>query len=514
MENRVNYFERQFLRSQDFRDEQAYHIAMRRRHNVAHHSWGIVRGLELIANDEGLFIQPGLAIDGYGRELLLAERRRLVPTVFEDVGGDLVDVYLTYGRVESDPPPAGYVECDPDGGGANFYRSQERVNVRLLRADPEADPRCPREVAPGDRAFNPARRPPDSPLVGWPVFLGQLARDAERRVGALAANRPYAGLVGEVIHTPARRARLVVGQALADVAPEDGRRFAVHLRAQDDDPCGVVAPDEAQLEIVTSRPRDAQNKPLDWETKVDVRGATTVHGSVAIAGGSLAINAETPPPNYARPWQIYRVTRPEGEGAESKGTIHEMRVELPVKQAGQIAQLVIGAWSAEEKRFMPCLTVTNACTVIVHGKLIAADFLKRVEGKRGGETTTAYLHSAGLTPAAQSQLMGMLGSGIFAAKMRDIVPSRDTMSVVSDAQSGRIAGRLIAPDAIGATAVDLVSSSIETLVNVLQQTDADEMKRLLKDSFAGNPELAEQVRAVSKLITNTLPRARRAGGNN
>ena len=312
------------------------------------------------------------------------------------------------------------------------------------------------------------------------------------------------GLVGEVIHTPARRARLVVGQALADVAPQDGRRFAVHLRATDDDPCGVVATgvastDEAQLEIVTRHAGEA------WTTKVDVRGATTVHGSVAIAGGALEIKDETPPPNFARPWQVYRVTRP---ADDDKGTIHEMRVELPARQEEEIAQLVIGAWSAEEKRFRPCLTVTNACTVIVHGKLIAADFLTRVEGAPDTDsdaTAPAYLHSAGLTPEARSQLMGMLGSGIVGAKLRDIVPSRDTIPIITRQVAAR-------RNAAAATPAHSTLESLETLTDVLARTSEEEMKSLLGRIFTDKPELAERVRAVRNLITDKLPRAPQAGG--
>ena len=52
---RVNYFDRQFLRTQDFVDEQAYHIAMRRRHNIAQHRWGIVAGLQLVLDEQNLF---------------------------------------------------------------------------------------------------------------------------------------------------------------------------------------------------------------------------------------------------------------------------------------------------------------------------------------------------------------------------------------------------------------------------------------------------------------------------
>src|SRR5215207_6199504 len=70
--SRVRYTPRQFLGAQDFTDEQAYHLGMHRRHNIAHHTWGIVRGLELIVEDEdSLFVQPGFAVDGFGRELLL-----------------------------------------------------------------------------------------------------------------------------------------------------------------------------------------------------------------------------------------------------------------------------------------------------------------------------------------------------------------------------------------------------------------------------------------------------------
>lgn len=45
MVTRVHYREGQILRTADLRDEQAYRIQMRCRHNLAHHGWGIVQGL-------------------------------------------------------------------------------------------------------------------------------------------------------------------------------------------------------------------------------------------------------------------------------------------------------------------------------------------------------------------------------------------------------------------------------------------------------------------------------------
>ena len=73
---RLHYYERQFLGVRDFQDEQAYHNTKRRRHNLGHHTWGIVTGLDLIEQPvEGggdgvdVYLQPGMAIDGYGREI-------------------------------------------------------------------------------------------------------------------------------------------------------------------------------------------------------------------------------------------------------------------------------------------------------------------------------------------------------------------------------------------------------------------------------------------------------------
>jgi hypothetical protein len=49
---RVNYYDGQYLGPTDFTDEQAYHVAMRRRHHLAHHTWGLVRGLTLAVDPD------------------------------------------------------------------------------------------------------------------------------------------------------------------------------------------------------------------------------------------------------------------------------------------------------------------------------------------------------------------------------------------------------------------------------------------------------------------------------
>src|SRR5713101_5995591 len=102
---RVRYFDRQFLRVEDFADEQAYHVAMRRRHNIAHHSWGIVSGLTLLAQENSLYVQPGFAIDGYGREIILSQRQPLPVAEFDRQRSSVLDVWILYGRQETNPSP-------------------------------------------------------------------------------------------------------------------------------------------------------------------------------------------------------------------------------------------------------------------------------------------------------------------------------------------------------------------------------------------------------------------------
>ncbi|MBP8947360.1 MAG: hypothetical protein KBG73_00860 [Candidatus Promineofilum sp.] len=532
MENRVNYYERQFLRAQDFRDEQAYHIAMRRRHAIAQHSWGIARGLELLVEPEGgVFVQPGLAIDGYGRELLLPERRAISATVFDEIGSDRVNVYLYYGRVESTPPRPGYDECE----AGQFTRAQEQVNLRLVRADPEADPRCPREVPAGDLDFNPARRPPDSPLAGWPVFVGQLVRDAAGVASALTTGRPYVGLVGEAILTPSRRARVVIGDA-PPAAPND-RRFAVFLRAEDDDLCGVAPAPEAQLEITTTDAGADDSGLQRWATRIDLRGETTVYGNVAISAGALQVDDEATEPGAPQPWRVYRVTTPAMDGG---GDTQEMRIEMPEKPAnGPPSHVTVGAWSSQAKRFVPCLTVTNDCRVIVQGNLIAADFIEdpRLMAARadaaqtlmagGGpqfsavEPRQAFIYQSGLTPEARSAVSGMVMSGIAGAIYRPFALNREespreTPSSITDEMAERIAddvvmrlvakvtepvadeaapapGEAVVPTA-GVLAVPPPATAADLLLGLLALDEA-EWESAMNTIYQSHPGLADTARA-------------------
>jgi len=98
---RVHYFDHQFLRVEDFIAEQAYHLGMRRAHNRLLHSAGVAYGLELSAAGTAVKVSAGVALDGEGREVVLAADDQ-VPVPVE-LAGKIGYVILAYGERTIDP---------------------------------------------------------------------------------------------------------------------------------------------------------------------------------------------------------------------------------------------------------------------------------------------------------------------------------------------------------------------------------------------------------------------------
>ncbi|MEF8701280.1 MAG: hypothetical protein V5B33_18605 [Candidatus Accumulibacter sp. UW20] len=86
---RLNYFTGQFLREEDFNDEQGYHLTMRRTHNRRAHTPGIVDGLTVLAATNQVMVSAGLAIDPSGREIIL-DAAMAVPVAAGDVDAFVV----------------------------------------------------------------------------------------------------------------------------------------------------------------------------------------------------------------------------------------------------------------------------------------------------------------------------------------------------------------------------------------------------------------------------------------
>jgi hypothetical protein len=378
---RVHYFDRQFLRTRDFDDEQRYHIDLRRRHNIGHHRWGIVHGLDIVDDGEGrIFVEPGFAVDGYGREQILATARQLDLTRFNEVDTDSLTVWLVWRQSGSQTAPPGSVRCAGDDADEAFYRWSEIPEIRLDPTDPDADPRRPAAVPEADLEFGPSRGAP-RPEAPWPVQLGVVTRTALGPPPTFSidtSGRPYAGLVGESVRAVSSGARIHLG---VGEGTSRERRFAVYVPA---------AAAHAALEI-------------DEGGRIDLRGQTTVRGELLIEGGAARF-ALGKARSRKSPWWIHRVRY-----SEQGQPVEALRIEMDAG-TGVRNEVVVGAWSGGE--FKPCLTVDDRCVVTVHGNLVVSGTMN-VGGQPVMPAPPSVLPSpAGavstLTPEAAAALLGAL----------------------------------------------------------------------------------------------------------
>lgn len=381
---RVNYFPQQFLRSKDFVAEQSFHLAAHRRHNIGQHTWGIAVGLQLTKDDEGrLYVEAGAAVDGFGRDIVLAQRQQIGTEVFAERDSDVLDVFLNYNRIGSDETPEGYAGCG-DGGAESFYRWQEQPFLTFMVPPvPPVDRRNPPDVSRLDASFDATRVPPDEPERRWPVFLGQISVDRANEADPFTvdlAGRPYVGLVGEMVSAPSGRTRVQVGAE----RPNDPNRFAVYVP-------------EAETKTTKDQPRLA----IDKDGNADLLGDTTLRGDLTVDGHAVTFESGPKSDNDGHP-RMYHV-----EVADDGGPHHELRIEM-VDKSVRNQEVVIGTWSAEDSQFIPCLTISNNdCTVTVHGDLV-------VEGLTEGFDTNNVV-DAGLGEEAQRLVTSSFASGIIGA---------------------------------------------------------------------------------------------------
>ncbi len=408
---RVHYFDRQFLRTQDFTDEQAYHLEMRRRHNAGQHRWGIVYGLELDAQDD-LAVLPGVAVDRFGRELVLGQRTPLPLIAFEEKDSEELDVWLLYSRTASDPAPNGYAaDCREQEAKHAFYRWLEQPQILLTAGRPGLKPRAePLEVSAEHLAFDPSRTPPDEVSEDWPVYLGRVTRDrsdpSKTTYVIGTGQRPYAGLVGaEVISPRDRRARIEIG---GDGAGEAGAGFAVYLPEKPETADGGGdgdgdGRDQRVFDVIGGKAGG----------KATVHGSLTVKGDIEIREGALdfSVGHQEPAAGDSPNWRIYRV-KSEAVSLSDEGgkpvEPEELRIEIVPD-----GEAVIGVRPADAKELKPCLTVkvekveNNQVkpTVTVHGDLVVRGSLVELDETLPPETGVSQGQTQAVQPGPRRPFM-------------------------------------------------------------------------------------------------------------
>jgi hypothetical protein len=216
---RLNYYQRQHLGAQDFIDAQNYQRDMRRRHNLGPHLWGIVVGLELVEREvEGggdereVIILPGVAVDGYGREIIVFRPIALDPALFLRFGAtNHYSVWIGYEEESANQDNSAF-NCEDNA----FNRTVESFRIYIEPDDPQptqvvvdgdetdasnADLRIPSDLS------VPYQELPEGDLDFWLIPLGGVRWDGsqfiEAAAGRLTLGRQYAGLVGADLFAPA-----------------------------------------------------------------------------------------------------------------------------------------------------------------------------------------------------------------------------------------------------------------------------------------------------------------------
>lgn len=406
---RVNFFDRQFLRVDEFRDEQLYQLAARRRHNIAQHSWGIVSGLELALEDGALLVRPGMAVDGYGRELLLPEKRRLSADAFDDLGTERLDVWLVYARLDGGGAPAGYAACgDAQGGARPAYRSQEVPQVRV--EEPVANTVDARRPPGVPAAVLDSKVPlvSDDPKDVWRVYLGRITRrlTPEPTYSIDFSQRPYVGLVGDAVDHPADATRVEIGkQSSVAQTREVGGVTYVYDKGEDSQRgrsrgFAVFIPEDAEAEGGQERVKLSPRLEILRDGLMRMRGRTVLDGDLRIVGGAVqfvtAVTAsEEAPPQVPT---IYRV---------EDGQSNQLRIDLGADDTLN-REFVIG-FSKEDGTFTPCLKIelSDAAGSGVPSPLVTIYGDLKLEGELKGEVVQRTLSQEALNAILASFQSGL-----------------------------------------------------------------------------------------------------------
>jgi hypothetical protein len=134
---RVNYFNGQFLRAQDFQDEQKYHLDHRWEHNKAFYSAGVAEGLAVTltpGTTDQVNVEAGWALNENGREMVLPATQTLE---ISGTPGTSVNIY-----VYPDPEVLSDPSTDPstDPSVTRFTRIDEKALLIRVPTDAPASP--------------------------------------------------------------------------------------------------------------------------------------------------------------------------------------------------------------------------------------------------------------------------------------------------------------------------------------------------------------------------------------
>ena len=165
---RARYFDGELLNKQIFTAEQLYHNEKRKLLNRMLHGWGVVCGLKVKpTNPPGpnIIVEPGMALDCYGNEILVCEEQTVDLTVNPcrpktdkysctepDVVGkkpNVLYVVVKYHEVNTDPVPAypSSGNCSCEEKTCDYSRTREGFCIEVWDKLPPTPKQCTIDTA-------------------------------------------------------------------------------------------------------------------------------------------------------------------------------------------------------------------------------------------------------------------------------------------------------------------------------------------------------------------------------
>jgi hypothetical protein len=148
---RNNYFTGKLLVERDFTDEQRYLMGKQRRHNQRLHGWGAVCGLKVKPHptcpDRFVIIEPGMAIDCCGREILVTReeyfdfeaqflanwQKQYGPNAQPDPSAPhKIQICVSYRECGTEDIPALFDDCNCDATSCQPNRILESYGLDVL----------------------------------------------------------------------------------------------------------------------------------------------------------------------------------------------------------------------------------------------------------------------------------------------------------------------------------------------------------------------------------------------
>ncbi len=404
---RVLFEDRRLLQADDLQEEQRYQLYRRWQHNLALHSWGILCGLEVtFRNPEtvvrpGITIQPGMALDGYGRELVVTS------ALSDNSALDLAltyDVWLSYSVATVPLVDAVSDVANCESMPSELQRVSEEPTLLLTRTSARRSTQIsePPGVPDADLNYGPHQPPQFSPNAKWPVFLAKLEfREGQWNVDS--TERRYGGLIAERIEFPKQR------------------EFAIPPRAAGTNACCQQGGEEATAgSQLAPEPTTAPRTILINGTQPD---APNLCFEIRSETETVQEPGELPPSQIVRtPLQIVRT--PPAAAAQSGAAVQSGTATPDVKEETEI-------WLTADR------VVAEADLVLQRGAALHFDIVpperrRTPTGQQSPQPANVDLSIAEKVSAAAFEAMHKLGPGTASEEVLQAVSAAVT-KVLSDA---------------------------------------------------------------------------------